>query len=289
MMKKHRKINKLKVGISIFLIVLILTITVFGRYIYNNAREAYLTSKRFFFSSNLLEFNGTTYECENWSGIGIYTIDVDLFSQNNELSRMDYDLNYTITCESLSEKILCSINTEDGLTSVDGTIIATVNGNPNNVSRVTIIVKPNPSSQEQLKTDDVVKLKVRAWTEEPYEKELSCEFKIKIGTEITNKYSIEDVKYRDYALLKLANASESSTQVTLEFDPKILRLDLNNDIYLNNVSMETKPINGNDYVYKIVFNMREESSKNIKFYKVDRTQNYSNSGDNKTSIINVTI
>ena len=46
-MKEHKKINKVKVAITIFIVVLLIAISAFGRYIYNNAREAYFTSKKF--------------------------------------------------------------------------------------------------------------------------------------------------------------------------------------------------------------------------------------------------
>ena len=38
--RSRRKLNKLKVSIVIIIAVLMLAITVFGRYVYNTAREA---------------------------------------------------------------------------------------------------------------------------------------------------------------------------------------------------------------------------------------------------------
>lgn len=281
-MKEHRKINKIKVGISIFLIVVLVTLAVFGRFIYNSVREAYFTSKQFFFTSDILTVNGAHYQYDNWGGVDVYSIPIELYSYSNKLSRIDYDLGYTITCESLSDKISCSINTEDGGTSATGTIYAKLNDAPNNVSTVTILVKP----LAQLNVGEEVKLKVKARTEVPYIKEISCEFSLKTRTASESTYSIEDVTNRDYALLKLVNENETSAQVTLEFDPTKVRLDLNNEIYQNYTTIET---NGNGYVKKIVFNMVEESAKNVKFYKVDKTQNYSYPGVPDTSIISVTM
>lgn len=280
-MKEHRKLNKLKVGISIFLIVLLLTLAVFGRFIYNSAREAYFTSKQFFFSSDILTVNGANYQYDNWGGVDIYEIEFDLYSYNNQFSRVDYDLEYTVTCESLSSKIACSINSVDGGTSTTGIIYAEMNGTPNNRSRVTILVTP----LSQLNEDEEVKLRVTAKTEEPYEKEISCEYTLKIRRESEATYSIEDVANRDYALLKLVNGNDTSAQVTLTFDPTKVRLDLNDAIYQDYESIET---DGNGYVKKIVFTMLEESSKNVKFYKVEKAQNYSYSGTSGTSVIQVT-
>ena len=53
-MKEKRKLNKLKVSIVIIFLILTIAITVFGRYIYNTAREAYFASKQFYFSSDIL-------------------------------------------------------------------------------------------------------------------------------------------------------------------------------------------------------------------------------------------
>lgn len=280
-MRERRKINKLKVGICIFLIVLLLALSVFGRYIYNSAREAYFTARQFFFSSNILSVEGSEYQYDNWTGVDTYPIEIELYSYNNKLSRIDYDLQYTITCESLSEKISCSINTEDGGTSATGTIYATLNGTPNNVSRVAILVKP----LAQINVGEEVKLKVTAKTEEPYQKEISCEFSLKMKLSGQTSYSIEDVANRDYALLKLVNPDESGAQVTLTFDPTKVRLDLNDEIYQDRVSMET---DSNGYVKKIVFNMPAEGSKNVKFYKVNKSENYTYPGVEDSSIITVT-
>lgn len=281
-MREHRKINKLKVGISIFLIVLLLTVAVFGRYIYNSAREAYFTSKQFFFSSDILTADGANYQYDNWGGVDVYPIQIELYSYKNKLSRVDYDLNYTVTCESLSDKISCSINTESGGTTATGVIHATIDGAPNNTSRVTILVKP----LAELTKGEIVKLKVSAKTEVPFEKEISCEFSLKIRTDSKSSYYIEDITNRDYALLNLVNGNDTSTGVTLTFDPSKVRLDLNNEIYQDYESIET---DGNGYVKKIVFNMTAESTKNVKFYKVDKSQNYSYPGVSDTSIITVTM
>ena len=60
-MKEHKRINKAKVAITIFIIVLLISMSVFGRYIYNNARDAYFTSKKFYFTSDLLTLDNQKY------------------------------------------------------------------------------------------------------------------------------------------------------------------------------------------------------------------------------------
>ena len=103
-MKKHariRKFNRIRNCIIIFLIiVLIITCSVFGRYIYYKAREAYFTSKAFYFTSDLLTVDNATYQYENWGGVDNYEINFDLYSYQNKLLRLDYDLQYELSCET---------------------------------------------------------------------------------------------------------------------------------------------------------------------------------------------
>ena len=281
-MEKSKKINKLKVGIIVFLVILVFSIVVFGRYIYNTALEAYFSARQFYFSSDILTLSGASHTYDNWGGVGEYEIVFNLNSYNNELSKLDYDLNYTVTCESLStSKISCSIEGTEGQTTANGTIYATTN-----TSTVTVLVNPLTQKDE----GETVKLKVTARTEEPYQKEISCTYSLYIKLPEGNTYSIEDVAGRDYAILKLVNRSVSGIPAILEFDPNILRLDLNDEIYADSdklISVETTTISGKQYINTIVFEMEKESAKNVKFYKVDKSQNYTYPGVGATSTITV--
>jgi len=289
-MGKRRKLNKLKVGILIFLIVLILSISVFGRYIYNAAIEGYFLARQFYFSSDILTVGGENqvYTYDSWGGVGEFEIGFDLYSYNNELSKLNYDLGYTITCypvenDGSSDKITCTIAGTNGATTSTGTILATTN-----TSRVGIIVKPTEGTI--ISEGDTVNLIVSASTSEPYQKTISRKFSLHINLPEGNSYSIEDVAGRDYAVLKLVNRMENGTQATLEFDPSIVRLDVNDEIYTdtaNRVEVGTTTISGNAYINKIVFNIEAESAKNVKFYKVDKSQDYSYPGVWTPSIITV--
>lgn len=280
-MDKHRKINKGKIGIVIFLVIIIISISAFGRYFYNTIREAYFTSKRFYFTSDLLTIDNQTYTYENWGGIDVYEINIDLYSYANTLLRLDYDLNYELTCESLTpSKISCAINSVDGPTTTTGVIYATTN-----VSQIKIYVTP----LTQVNKGETVTVSLRASTQEPYQKEISCEISLKVKEQTTNTYEIEDEVNRNYATLKIVNAQDTSIQYTLTFDPRKLRLDLNDDIYINRISTATTTIDGNEYVNKIVFNMNKEATKNIKFYKVDMTKDYTYPSGDAECAINVSI
>lgn len=278
-MEKRRKLNKVKVGIVLFIIVFVFSISVFGRYIYNNLREAYLISRQFYFNSDILDINTSEYSYNNWGGIGTYEIEFDLYSYINKLEKLDYDLKYTLTCESLStDKITCSIGTVDGGTTKNGIIYVS----SNNTAREKILVTPT----KNINIGETVYLLVKARTEDPYVKEISCKFSIMASTQGLNSYKIEDVENRDYAILTLINENVTATQVTIEIlDTDILRIDSNDEIYQKNKGIELE----GSYVKKIIFNMEAESSKNIKLYKVDKTQNYTYPGSNLENVISVRI
>ena len=104
MERKHariRKFNRIRNSLIVFLvIILIVTCSVFGRYIYYQAREAYFTPKAFYFTSDLLTLDNATYQYENWGGVDTYEINFDLYSYENTLLRLDYDLQYELSCET---------------------------------------------------------------------------------------------------------------------------------------------------------------------------------------------
>lgn len=280
-MTKNKKINKLKVGIVAFFVIVATTVGVLGRYIYNTAIEAYFSSKKFYFSSDILTTtNDDIYTFDNWGGVDTYEIRFDLYSYSNRLSKLDYDLNYTVTCESLnSDKITCTVGAADGGTTQDGTIYVA----NNNTSTVTIFVKNVEGAT--INKGETVKLKVTAKTQEPYQKEISRIFALYIKLSEGNTYEIVDAEGSEYAILKLVNRSTSGVPAILEFDPDELRLDLNDEIYRDNISVETT-FDGK-YVNKIKFNMIKESAKNVKFYKVDKLKNYSYPGNLENSAIEV--
>lgn len=280
-----RKLNKFKVGIVVILVVLTFTITVFGRYIYNTAREAYFVTRQFYFLSDVLTVSGSSYQYDNWGGVNTYLIEIELYSYLNAMSKLDYDLGYTITCSTSDEdKVRIGLNSDalDAPTTMVDVIPASTN-----TSKVGIFVTPiNP-----IEKNDSVKIQVTATTSVPYQKTISCEFIIKVVTQGENTYLIEDVENRDYAILALTCANNSGAQVTLEFDPSKLRIDMNDEVFTNRIVEEdvTTTINGSTYVKKIVFNIGAETTKNVKFYKVDKTKNYTYPGVQLTSPITVSI
>lgn len=285
-MTKQKKLNKKKLIVVVLIIIFILSIPVFGRYIYHSIREAYLLSKQFYFTSDVLTTTGSNYTYTEWGGLDEYAIEFNLYSYNNELAKLDYDLEYTVTCEVITtDKITAVI--DDGLTG-SSTLNGIIYGVPptgTNESSVRILVNPIV----ELNRGDIVKLRVTAKTEEPYKKQISCTYTLEVAQETLNTFTIEDVENRDYAILKLINKYETATPVVLEFDPNELRLDLNDEIYRDNTNVETTTISGEGtFINKIEFTLEAEAAKYVKFYKVDKAQNYSYTGVEATSTITVT-
>ena len=285
-MAEQKKLNKKKVILVLIILVFVLSLPVFGRYIYHSIREAYLLSKQFYFTSDVLTATGANYTYTEWGGLDQYTIEFNLYSYNNELAKLDYDLEYKVTCETITtDKITAVIDDgSTGSSTINGTIYG-VRPTGTNESKVKILVNPIV----ELNRGDIVKFKVIAETEEPYRKQISCTYTLEVAQETLNTFVIEDVENRDYAILKLINKYETATPVILEFDPRELRLDLNDEIYRDKTSANTTTISGGEtYINKIEFTLPAEATKNVKFYKVNKAENYSYPVVGEDSAITVT-
>lgn len=132
----------------------------------------------------------------------------------------------------------------------------------------------------------MITIRIKASTQEPYRKEISCEISLRIQQVLANSYEIEDVANRNYLVLKMVNTHDTGGNVSLEFDPNVVRIDLNDEAYLNKVE-GSEETNSDGYVQKFVFTMEKESAKNIKFYKVDMSQDYTYPSGDTDSVITV--
>ena len=80
----------------------------------------------------------------------------------------------------------------------------------------------------------------------------------------------------------------ASSIITLAFDPTEILLDMTSEEYQNALSVNTETINGYEYINSISFKIDAMSSNQIKFYKVDVSENYTYPNNNDSSIITVT-
>lgn len=273
------KINKKKLIICIILLICFITLPTFGRYIYNNARDLYLKSRNFSFSSNLLTTMGKSYKYANWSGVDNYELDLQLYSYENDLSLFTYEGNglvYNLTCEVEDvTKATAHIETVAGEAVATGYI-----PNTTNVKDVKIYLRPT----ENLRVGDTVKVNVTAKTTVPYKKSLSATFNIKVtGKGVT--YSIEDEETSIYATLKLVNTKNETNQITLSYDPQLVVIDVTNEYYENKISETSTTIDGVKYVNSVTFNMEPADVKNIRFYKKNINADYTYPGGTYGSMV----
>ena len=175
------------------------------------------------------------------------------------------------------------INEAGGPTATTGIIYAKNGDTPDNISRLKIVVTP----KEPIQKNETITVKIKANTQEPYKKEISCEITLRIKQVVVNSYTIEDVPNRNYAVLKIVNAQDSGMPITLEFNPNVVRLDVNDEAYVERVS-GSEETNSSGYVKKFTFTMNKESAKNIKFYKVDMSKDYTYPSGDTTPVVTVT-
>ena len=246
----------------------------FSRFVYNNARDLYLKSQNFSFSSNLLTNMGATYRYSNWSGVDNYEIDMQLYSYENELSLFNYEgdgLKYSITATvDDTTKATVHIGTIEG-TSTETSHIP----NSTNIKDVKIFLKP----KQVLTEGETLKVTVTASTTEPYQKTISATFNIRVsGQNVT--YSIDDESTSVYATLKLVNTKTESNRITLSYDPRLVLIDVTHEYYENQIIEKQTHvnINGVEYVNSITFDMEPADVKNIRFYKKDVTADYTYPG-----------
>ena len=84
----------------------------------------------------------------------------------------------------------------------------------------------------------------------------------------------------------MVNTHDTAGNVSLQFDPNVVRIDLDDEAYINRVE-GSENVNSNGFVEKFVFTMSKESAKKIKFYKVDMSKDYTYPSGDTNCIITV--
>lgn len=270
-MSKKRKINKFKIAILVvILIIFFMTISGYGRFVYNNITDRYFASKKFYFTSNLLTPNCNKYNFDNWDGDGIYQIDIEICSQNNDLEKYDEDLEYKLLIDYDDSDIVCSLDYNEFKESTGGYILDVYENLKipveTNSNKFEIYVKPtiDPETGEtkKLKLGESYDIKVTAYTTEPYKKTISAILTLKIN-EVS--YNIKDGVNWPFVILTVRNSYDLVTDLRIEFDENVVRLDMNDSVYLENT--DRVEVDENGVVTAITFEMQKETSRKIKFYK----------------------
>ena len=302
-MKKKYKIIYIMLLILIFLLMCLI-ITTFGRYITNSVNNFFVRSKEFYFNSDKLKEDTAVYQVDNWSGIDDYTIVVNMNSRKNNLQAATYDIGYTVS-------YTCSDNAICQLEKSSGTI-------PSDTNSDSFFLKITPNGQ--LDVGDKVEVEIEVNSTAQYQKKLKGKFSLVVGKErlsyeITDKqqnpymqvrltntltyytvkqafgsYSVgQKLDYENYMALSNEDKNKcSSCIVTLTFDPEDVLIDTTNEVVENAISTTKQMINGKEYINSVTIKMDAISSEDIRFYKLDISQNYTYPNGNNPSIIQIT-
>lgn len=305
--KRNLQIKKIKVItiISFMTIILVLILEVLARYVSNNLNDFFFESKEFYFYSDKLTLNGTKYQIDNWSGVEEYNIIINMNSMKNNLKKANYDIGYEITYTA-SDNIICQISKKEGIIT-----------SQTNTDSFNLKITPNAvfENGDSALVDIVVK------STGEYKKELKATFKLVVGQENVT-YTIDDEKDSQYLELNITNnksyytvreafdeyevgdrinindylnlSDENkikcySAEITLSFDPKVVVIDSTDKNYLHVKDLKYTNLNGYIYVNEIIFDVEALSSENVRFYKLDKSKNYTYPIINDNSIVDVKI
>ena len=303
------RVSKRKIVLLyILIIILILWGVTFARYAYMGLKNYFFQTKKFYFNCDKLSESGSNIEMTNWSGVGQYSITFNMNSYANNLLVSEEDIDYDIEYEC-SDNVTCSV--------VDNKENGTIPKNRNTDSFTIIITVP---TETILHDQDRVELKVKASSTSPYKKTLKGTFALVVGY-YGLSYEIDDSRNSPYLNIRITNTLDyyvvreafldysvgnqidintymglsddnkskcSSSIIRLDFDPNKVLLDMTSSVYQDNIGVLTQRINNYDYIKSITFDIDAMSSKQIKFYKVDATKNYTYPNNDDNSIISVT-
>ena len=283
-MKRRRLI------IILVIIVLVLPVGItFSRYITQVIKNYIMEANNFFFNSDKLVAGGANYGINNWGGVGNIEIQFQLNNHKNNILTSDADITYTVT------------------TSCDNSVICNLSANSGTIQRaektdnLTLTVVPTRAFND----GESITASVSATSSSPYVKTLSATFVVTVGKRGIS-YEITDSVSSPYLIFKITNAQDTykvitafgnhnigdllttteylalsaadknncaSALVTLSFDPSDVILDTTSDI-MKNATYTTSTYNGINYISTITFKVDVMTSMDIRFYKWDRTQNY---------------
>lgn len=303
---KNRRIYKRKQIVILLLIILcfISFVVIFGRYVTNTINNFFLRSKEFYFYSDKLSEDNSVFQVDNWSGVDDYLITINMNSSENNIEAATYDIGYNIsyTC---TDNAICTIS------KTEGTIYANTNSDFFN-----LIITPNT----QLSTGDKVTVQVEVNSTAPYKKTLKGTFTLVVGKEKLS-YQITDKEQNPYMQLSITNTltyynvkeafgtyskgdkididtylelTEEekkkcySAIVTIKFDPKEILFDVTNSAYTDATNVTTTILNGHTYINGFTIEIDAISSREIRFYKVDVSKNYTYPNNNNESVVDIT-
>ena len=284
-MKKRRLII---IGILVVVAAVILSMNAktLAKYVTDRISSYFIKSKDFYFTSDLLTVEESTYELSSWSGIGAFDVSFNIYSKDNELLYTESDIPYTITVDC-PQDVICSPS------SINGVLYqSSVNHSEN--------ININVSPQRIFIADEVVSVRVTAKSTSPYVKTLKAVFNYKVGKEgvtyeikdeagqaylflkVTNNmdyctvreafstYSVGDrISSDDYRLLDSNNKKKCvSKYLNVSFSPNNVLLDTTSSI-MDDITYTTTTINSISYINSLSYRVAPGSAFQIKFYKTN--------------------
>ena len=299
--KKYKK--KQIIILALIVLCLLSFVIIFGRYVTNTINNFFVRSKEFYFYSDKLSEDNSVYQVDNWSGVDDYVITINMNSNNNNIESATYDIGYNIS-------YTCSDNAICQLSKTSGTILASTNSDFFNLT-----ITPNT----QLSTGDRVVVEVEVNSTAPYKKTLKGKFTLVVGKEKLS-YQITDDEQSPYMILSMTNTLSYYTVkeafgsytvgqkididtylaltdeekkkcysaiVRIEFDPNEILFDVTNSAYADATNITTTTIGGKTYISDFTISIDAISSREIRFYKVDVSQDYTYPNNNN-SIVTIT-
>lgn len=305
MKNKEKKKKVLLITLAIIIVTFSVVISL-ARYVLDFTKNHILSAKGFYFNSTTMTSLGSSHNISNWDGVNSYEITIDLNSKKNKYISTDADISYDIAVQC-SSNVTCEKSKNSGVIS-------------KNTHEDSYIITVYPRSN--ISAGDVASITTTATSTAPYVKELKTTYNIHVVT-FSFSYNIEDSVNSKYLTLELQNsfsyyqamedfgtyhtgdnisideyntlsatdkAKCKSAIVTLTYDPRLLRIDMTNNLYIDNkATQSTEVIDSHNYVDKITIPVGANMTKKIIFYKSDTNNDYTYDGRTGTSIIGVTV
>ena len=302
--RKHKKVS---IAVLCVLVITVLIFSIYGRYIRNILHNYILETKAFYFNSSILQVNGKHYSITNWDGVNSYPLTIDLNNRKTEGVHTKGDIVYDISYDC-PDTVVCTLSKAHGVIHPD-----------DETDSYELLITP----LQRFTEEDELVISTSVESTSPYRKTMSATYTI--GVEKSNfAYEIVDSVNANYLTINFTNAisfyevSEAfgdydleetvsledyhslttaeqdkcfSAIVTIEYDPRILFVDMTNKHYLGRLpsSYQEETIGGYQWVSGFSFKVNASSSASIIFYKNDPTQNYSYPNQSNTSIIDVSV
>lgn len=286
-MKKYsKKIIFVLVFLAVFVAATSLT---FGKYIYNSAWNYYLTSKGFYFKSDLLDINSRTNSILKWDGSNvIFNIKN---SQNDELIS-EYDITYKVSCEVLGDEtdyISCKLNGADSdeftgnLVSLSKCLNKKDDIDVSSYSKAECEIngyewKEDVANKENYfnleltdstKSIDEVTVKIVAESIIPYHEILEGVFILNRVAGKEEEIVVNYESHSEYDELSIINTTETNKCLEITFESNDYSIDPNEISYLDYKTDDSKKIN------KIDIKIPRKNSGIYKFYKINQEKVYS--------------